>query len=70
LVAAAELTADATVRAALYFAADRQLMAALPAIPLMHFESYNLVAPEITGWEDNVIDVHLSRWLALAAAEE
>jgi len=70
LVAEAEITADRTVRAALYAAADRRLMAALPAIPLMHFASYNLVAPELTGWVDNVIDVHLSRWLGLAEAEE
>jgi oligopeptide transport system substrate-binding protein len=64
----AAVTADATARSALYAAADRRLMATLPAIPLMHFESFNLVAPELTGWVDNVVDVHLSRWLGFADA--
>ena len=70
LVEEAAITADDTTRAALYAAADRRLMAALPAIPLMHFEGFNLVAPELTGWVDNVIDVHLSRWLGFAEAGE
>ena len=70
LTAEAAVTADPTVRTALFEAADRRLMAMLPAIPLMHFETFKLVSPELSGWEDNVIDIHLSRWLSPAVAEE
>lgn len=64
----ARATTDRTVRTALYAAADREIAAAMPAIALMHFASVHLVSPGITGWADNVIDVHLSRWLAPVAA--
>lgn len=63
LLAEARLTADRTVRSALYAAADRQIAADLPAIPLLHFASFNLVSTDITGWLDNPIDLHPSRWL-------
>jgi oligopeptide transport system substrate-binding protein len=69
LIAEADITADRTVRSALFFAADRRLMHDLPAIPLMHYASFNLVSPDLTGWEDNALDVHLSRWLAPAEEE-
>lgn len=62
----ASVTADRTVRTALYAAADRRLMHDLVAIPLMHYASFNLVAAGLTGWEDNALDIHLSRWLAPA----
>lgn len=63
LLAEARTTADRTVRSALYAATDRAVSARIPAIALMHYASFNLVSPELEGWEDNVIDVHLSRWL-------
>ncbi len=67
LIDAAATTADRTVRTALYAAADRRLMHDLVAIPLMTYASFNLVSAGITGWEDNALDIHLSRWLAPAA---
>lgn len=69
-LAEARKTLDRTVRTALYAAADRAVAADLPAIPLMHYASFNLVSTAITGWVDNAIDVHLSRWLAPAPREE
>ncbi len=70
LIAEAAITADRTVRTALFAAADRRLMHDLPAIPLMHYASFNLVAPDLAGWQDNPLDVHLSRWLAPAATDQ
>lgn len=69
LVAEARTTSDRTVRTALYQAADRALATDLPAIPLMHYASLNLVSEELFGWIDNPIDVHLSRWLAPTPTE-
>ena len=66
LIVEARMTLDQTVRTALYAAADRQLMRDLPAIPLLHYASLNLVSDRIVGWEDNAVDIHLSRWLSLA----
>lgn len=66
LLAEAAVTADRTVAIALYAAADRILVRDLPAIPLLQYGAYNLVSPRLAGWEDNVVDVHLTRWLSLA----
>lgn len=69
-IAEARRTADRTVRTALYAAADRIVASDLPAIPLMHYASFNLVSSDLAGWIDNPIDVHLSRWLAPAETGE
>lgn len=34
-------------------------------IPLHYYVSRHLVKPEVIGFEDNLMDVHLTRWLAL-----
>ena len=45
--------------------AEAQLMQDMPAIPLYYYVSRHLVSPAIAGYEDNVRDVHLSRYLKL-----
>ncbi len=70
LLAEARVTADRAVRTALYGVADNRIAGDLPAIPLLQFESFNLVSSGIVGWTDNPLDVHLSRWLVPALAEE
>ena len=37
----------------------------VPFIPLLHHASKNLVSSKLRGWEDNVLDVHPTRWLSL-----
>ena len=66
LLAEAALMQDRTVADALYATADRTLVRGLPAIPLLQYGALNLVSERVTGWEDNVLDVHLTRWLSLA----
>jgi len=34
-------------------------------IPLYYYVSRHLVKPEVLGYEDNLMDIHLTRWLAL-----
>jgi oligopeptide transport system substrate-binding protein len=36
-----------------------------PVVPLIEEVARNLVRPNVTGWQDNPLDVHLSRWLRL-----
>jgi len=43
--------------------AEAQLMKDMPVIPLYYYVSRHLVRPRITGFSDNVRDVHLSRYL-------
>ncbi|MEL7372867.1 MAG: peptide ABC transporter substrate-binding protein [Pseudomonadota bacterium] len=58
----AERRAD-TLRAAEAIIADQ-----VPVIPLYHFVSKHAVAPRVTGWRDNLLDVHYSRYLELTGA--
>jgi oligopeptide transport system substrate-binding protein len=34
-------------------------------VPLIEEVARNLVRPNVEGWEDNPLDIHLSRWLRL-----
>lgn len=52
-------------RAALLAAAERQLLADVPLLPLYFYVSKHLVAPRVSGWYDNVMNVTYSRDLAL-----
>lgn len=36
-----------------------------PVVPLIEEVARNLVSPKVTGWQDNPLDIHLSRWLRL-----
>jgi ABC-type oligopeptide transport system substrate-binding subunit len=64
LVAASGTSGDQ--RAALLAAAERQLLADVPLIPLYFYVSKHLVAPRVVGWYDNVMNVTYSKDLAVA----
>jgi oligopeptide transport system substrate-binding protein len=63
-------TAGADQRAAWLATAERQLLEDVPLIPLYFYVSKHLVAPRVTGWYDNVMNVTYSKDLSLARAEE
>ena len=52
-----------TLRAAEAILADQ-----VPVIPLYHFVAKHAVAPRVTGWRDNLLDLHYSRYLDLTGA--
>ena len=56
-------------RARLLAEAEALILADLPVLPLFHHASLNLVSTAVTGWQDNVMDVHPSRYLGLDLAE-
>ncbi|NDY94242.1 peptide ABC transporter substrate-binding protein [Wenzhouxiangella limi] len=45
--------------------AEDRLLEQAVVIPLYYYVSRHLVKPEVRGFEDNAMDIHLSRWLSL-----
>lgn len=66
LLSAAAQTAGARERADLLRDAEALMLVDQPVIPLYFGATRNLVAPAVTGWQPNPVDVHLSRYLGLA----
>ena len=42
----------------------RVLVDDLGNIPLLFYSFHNLVSPKLKGWEENVMDVHPSRFIS------
>ena len=61
--AAAETDLDE--RAKILRQAEEIFMRDVPYIPLMYYGSLSLVSPKLKGWEDNIQNVHASRWMAI-----
>lgn len=51
-------------------AAERALLDDHPVIPLYYHVSKHLVRPEVSGWQDNVLDFHYSQHLSLRTPTE
>jgi oligopeptide transport system substrate-binding protein len=49
--------------------AERDFLADHAVIPLYFYVSKNLVSPEVSGWEDNILNYHYSQHLSLDATE-
>jgi oligopeptide transport system substrate-binding protein len=60
--------ADPEARAALLREAEALAMREQALIPLYHHAARNLVSPRVLGWQDNMLDVHRSRYLGLDTA--
>jgi len=56
---------EPAARAVTMYRAEQAAMKTFPIIPLYHHASRNLVATSVVGWEDNVRDIHPSRYLDL-----
>ncbi|MEM1080265.1 MAG: peptide ABC transporter substrate-binding protein [Pseudomonadota bacterium] len=57
-------------RQALLHQAEQRLLDQQAIIPLYYYVSRHLVHPDVRGYEDNPMDIHLSRWLSLAPERE
>ncbi|MBI3514440.1 MAG: peptide ABC transporter substrate-binding protein [Proteobacteria bacterium] len=66
LMKSAETTIDLPARARLMEEAERTMNDDMPIIPIYHYVSKRLVKPWVTGWVDNIVDIHPSRYLGLA----
>lgn len=57
---------DLAERAEVLAEAERLFLTDLPQIPLLYYSSSSLVSDALQGWEDNIQNVHPTRFLSLA----
>jgi oligopeptide transport system substrate-binding protein len=57
-------TVDLDKRAKILFKAEKIFMENLPYVPLLYYSSLSLVSDKLHGWEDNLLNVHPSRWMS------
>ncbi|WP_119308913.1 peptide ABC transporter substrate-binding protein [Cohaesibacter haloalkalitolerans] len=57
-------TVDLDKRATILFKAEKIFMENLPYVPLLYYSSLSLVSDKLHGWEDNLLNVHPSRWMS------
>ncbi|WP_295807060.1 peptide ABC transporter substrate-binding protein [uncultured Nitratireductor sp.] len=62
--AAAE--SDLVKRADILREAEAMFMADMPYIPLLFYSSLSLVSPKLNGWEDNIQNVHGTRFMSIS----
>lgn len=66
LIAAANRELDMEVRASMLAEAEQMLIDDMPIIPIVFYVNKALVNPRVTGWNDNVLHLHRSRYLCFA----
>ncbi|HEV7253816.1 MAG TPA: peptide ABC transporter substrate-binding protein [Mesorhizobium sp.] len=59
-------TGDLKARSEILRQAEEILLKEVPAIPIMYYASGALVSDKLQGWEDNIMNVHGTRYLSLA----
>jgi oligopeptide transport system substrate-binding protein len=64
LMKVAEQNLDPVQRVEILRKAEEIALADQPLIPLYFFVSKHLVRPDIVGWEENVLDIHQSKYLS------
>ncbi len=65
LMQEAETQADPKKRQEAMEQAERILLADAPIIPIYHNTTQHLISPKVSGWENNVMDVHQSQYLGI-----
>lgn len=65
LMQEAETQADPKKRQEAMEQAERILLADTPIIPIYFNTTQHLISPKITGWQDNVMDVHHTQYLGI-----
>ncbi|WP_172448467.1 peptide ABC transporter substrate-binding protein [Caulobacter mirabilis] len=68
LMAKADLEPDADRRAEYMAQAEHMMLEDAPVAPVYFYVNKNLVNPRVTGWADNLVDHHRTRWLCVAKA--
>ena len=64
LMQQAAVEADSKKRVEFMQSAERLLLADMPLIPIYYYTTQHLVHSDLKGWEDNVMDIHPSRYLS------
>jgi oligopeptide transport system substrate-binding protein len=63
LLTQAQSMQDMTARAGVLKQAEQIALDDTAAIPIYYYATHNVVSPKIAGFEDNVKDIHRTRWL-------
>ncbi|MEE9352323.1 MAG: peptide ABC transporter substrate-binding protein [Thiotrichaceae bacterium] len=63
LMSTAESEVDVQKRMELMQQAERILLEEMPLIPIYYYTTQHLINENIEGWEDNVMDIHPTRYL-------
>ncbi len=66
LLKKAETQVDPKLRREAMEQAERVLLADMPIVPIYHYTTQHLISPKVTGWEDNVMDVHQTQYMGLS----
>ena len=61
----AAVTIDLKERAKILYDAEKIFMRDLPFIPMMYYGSLSLVSNKLNGWQDNLQNVHATRWMSI-----
>jgi oligopeptide transport system substrate-binding protein len=65
LIAQSDLEQDLVARAAIMARAEQMMLDDAPICTSVFINSTNLVHPDLTGYEDNVEDIHRARWFGI-----
>lgn len=57
---------DLEARAQILKEAETLLLEEVPVIPILYYTANSLVSPSLEGWEDNVMNVHGTRWMSIS----
>ncbi|MEO0466448.1 MAG: peptide ABC transporter substrate-binding protein [Pseudomonadota bacterium] len=63
LLSASNTELDKSARADLLAQAEQIMLDDIPLTPMWFLVNQNLVDPTVTGWQDNVLDIHRSQYL-------
>ncbi|MFW5661139.1 MAG: peptide ABC transporter substrate-binding protein [Oceanicaulis sp.] len=66
LIDAANRELDPEVRGRMLAEAEQMMLDEMPYIPIVYYVNKALVNPEVTGWEDNLVHIHRTRYLCFA----
>ncbi|MEO3434151.1 peptide ABC transporter substrate-binding protein [Inquilinus sp. CAU 1745] len=66
LVAEAATEQDMEARSDLLEEAERIMLSEMPIIPIYYYTQQHLVSSAVSGWEDNIMDRHASRYLSVS----
>ena len=66
LLAQAAQETDPALRRSLLEQAEKTMLEDHPLIPIYFYISKHLVKPHVVGWQDNILDLHASRYLSLS----
>ncbi|MDQ0463459.1 oligopeptide transport system substrate-binding protein [Caulobacter ginsengisoli] len=68
LLTKADETPDPQARAAILGQAETLMLSDAPIVPIYYLINKNLVNPKVSGFVDNIVDQHRSRWLCAKPA--